>query len=163
MREQSGKKSRAIAIDETSTSSWSSTSSQSGLEKKEKNGPVSSSTSKISYQQEREALIVEKHSRDPTMPVHEEAKQRERKEGTLMTRIDGVNPEEVDEYTRKVLQAQAKTWGVPLLNHLVYARRPSIFRGARAMWTGIATSGLIDETLQTLVNRRVAWLNGCEF
>jgi len=80
-----------------------------------------------------------------------------------MTRIDGVNPAEVDEYTRNVLQAQAKTWGAPLLNHLVYARRPSIFRGARAMWTGIATSGLIDETVQALVNRRVAWLNGCEF
>jgi hypothetical protein len=80
-----------------------------------------------------------------------------------MTRVDGVNSEEVDEYTRKVLQAQAKTWGAPLLNHLVYARRPSIFRGVRAMWTGIATSGLIDEGLQALINRRVASLNGCEF
>ncbi len=80
-----------------------------------------------------------------------------------MTRIGGVNPEEVDEYTRRVLQAQAKVWGAPLLNHLVYARRPSIFRGARAMWTGIATSGLIDGKLQALVNRRVAWLNGCAF
>ena len=80
-----------------------------------------------------------------------------------MTRIEGVNPEETDEYTRKVLQAQAKTWGAPLLNHLVYARRPSIFRGVRAMWTGIATSGLIDATVQALVNRRVAWFNGCEF
>ena len=67
-----------------------------------------------------------------------------------MTRIDGVNPEEGDEYTRNVLQAQAKTWGAPLLNHLMYARRPSIFRGARAMWMGIATSGLIDETGQAL-------------
>ena len=78
-----------------------------------------------------------------------------------MTRVDGVNSEEVDEYTRKVLQAQAKTWGAPLLNHLVYARRPSIFRGVRAMWAGIATSGLIDEGLQALINRRVASLNGC--
>lgn len=33
-----------------------------------------------------------------------------------MARIDGVNPEEVDDYTRKVLEAQAKTWGAPLLN-----------------------------------------------
>ena len=33
----------------------------------------------------------------------------------------------------------------------------------RAMWTGIGTSGLIDEKLQALVNRRVAGLNGCEF
>jgi hypothetical protein len=80
-----------------------------------------------------------------------------------MTRVDEVNSEEVDEYTRKVLQAQAKTWGAPLLNHLVYARRPSIFRGVRAMWAGIATSGLIDEGLQALINRRVASLNGCEF
>lgn len=93
-------------------------------------------------------------------------KRRNKEQGTrgaLMTRIEGVNPEETDEYTRKVLQAQAKTWGAPLLNHLVYARRPSIFRGARAMWTGIATSGLINATVQALVNRRVAWLNGCEF
>lgn len=80
-----------------------------------------------------------------------------------MARIDGVNPEEVDEYTHKVLQAQTRIWGGPLLNHLVYARRPSIFRGVRAMWTGIATSGLINEQLQALVNRRVASLNGCAF
>lgn len=80
-----------------------------------------------------------------------------------MARIDGVNLEDVDDYTRKVLEAQAKTWGSPLLNHLVYARRPSIFRGVRAMWTGIAASRLIDETLQALINRRVASLNECEF
>ena len=80
-----------------------------------------------------------------------------------MARIDGVNPEEVDNYTQKILEAQAKAWGAPLLNHLVYARRPSIFRGVRAMWTGLGTSGLIDEKLQALVNRRVASINGCEF
>jgi len=80
-----------------------------------------------------------------------------------MARIDGVNPEEVESYIKKVFEAQTKIWGAPLLNHLIYARRPSIFRGARAMWTGIATSGLIDERLQALVNRRVAALNGCEF
>ena len=80
-----------------------------------------------------------------------------------MARIDGVNPEDVESYIKKVLEAQAKTWGAPLLNHLVYARRPAIFRGVRAMWSGISTSGLIDEKLQALVNRRVAALNGCEF
>lgn len=80
-----------------------------------------------------------------------------------MARIDRVNPEDVESYIKKVFEAQAKTWGAPLLNHLVYARRPSIFRGARAMWTGIGTSGLIDERLQALVNRRVAALNRCEF
>jgi hypothetical protein len=43
-----------------------------------------------------------------------------------------------------------------LLNHLVYARRPTIFRGARGMWTGIDGSGLIDGKLGALLNRRVA-------
>ena len=81
-----------------------------------------------------------------------------------MARIEGVRPAEVaDEYVAKVLAAQAKHWGAPLLNHLVYARRPSIFRGARGMWTGIDASGLIDGKLTALVNRRVAWLNRCEF
>jgi alkylhydroperoxidase family enzyme len=49
------------------------------------------------------------------------------------------------------------------LNHRLYARRPSIFRGVRAMWAGIDASGLIDDKLKALVNRRVAFLNGCEF
>ena len=81
-----------------------------------------------------------------------------------MARIEGVRPSAAgDEYVGKVLAAQAKHWGAPLLNHLVYARRPSIFRGARGMWTGIDASGLIDGRLKALVNRRVAALNRCEF
>jgi hypothetical protein len=80
-----------------------------------------------------------------------------------MARIEGVNPDQVDVYTRRVFEAQAKRWGAPLLNHLLYARRPTIFRGVRAMWTGLDGSGLIGGQLQALVNRRVASLNGCEF
>jgi len=80
-----------------------------------------------------------------------------------MARIPGVNPEETDRAIKTVLDAQTKSWGGPLLNHLVYARRPTIFRGARAMWTGIDASGLIDPALAALINRRVAALNGCEF
>jgi hypothetical protein len=81
-----------------------------------------------------------------------------------VARIEGVTPAGAgDEYVQKVLAAQAKHWGAPLLNHLVYARRPSIFRGARAMWTGIDASGLIGGALRALVNRRVAALNRCEF
>jgi alkylhydroperoxidase family enzyme len=78
-------------------------------------------------------------------------------------RIEGVTPEDADDYARRVLEAQAKKWGAPLTNHLVYARRPTIFRGARAMWQGLDGSGLIDARLQALANRRVAALNGCEF
>ncbi len=62
-----------------------------------------------------------------------------------------------------VLDAQAERWGAPLANHLVYARRPSIFRGARAMWGGLDASGLIDGALHALVNRRVASQIGCVF
>ncbi len=80
-----------------------------------------------------------------------------------MARIEGVDPERAEPSIRQVFEAQARKWGGPLLNHLLYARRPSIFRGARAMWAGIDASGRIDGTLQALVNRRVAALNGCEF
>ncbi len=80
-----------------------------------------------------------------------------------MARVANVKPEETDRYVRGVLEAQRKAWGSPLLNHLVYARRPSIFKGARSMWTGIEASGLIDAALRSLINRRVASHNGCVF
>lgn len=80
-----------------------------------------------------------------------------------MARIEGIEEEKADNYAAAVFKAQAKKWGGPLLNHLVYARRPTIFRGARGMWQGIEASGLIDARLQALLNRRVASLNGCEF
>jgi hypothetical protein len=81
-----------------------------------------------------------------------------------VARIQGVDPGNVTEdYVARVFAAQATAWGAPLLNHLVYARRPSIFRGARGMWTGLESSGLIDGKLTALLNRRVASLNRCEF
>jgi alkylhydroperoxidase family enzyme len=80
-----------------------------------------------------------------------------------MARIADADLAQADRFVRDVLDAQRKTWGAPLLNHLLYARRTSIFRGARAMWTGIESSGLIDARLRGLINRRVASLNGCEF
>lgn len=80
-----------------------------------------------------------------------------------MARIADVNIEDAERYVKDVLAAQSDTWGAPLLNHLLYARRPSIFRGARAMWSGIDSSGLIDPRLRALINRRVAYINGCEF
>jgi hypothetical protein len=78
-------------------------------------------------------------------------------------RIEGVRAEEADTYARRVFEAQSKKWGAPLNNHLIYARRPTIFRGVRAMWQGIDGSGLVEARLHALVNRRVASLNGCEF
>jgi hypothetical protein len=80
-----------------------------------------------------------------------------------MARVSNVDPMQVDRNIRAVLEAQAKKWGAPLLNHLVYARRPSVFRAVRGMWSGLEASGLIDARLQAMINRRVASLNGCEF
>ena len=80
-----------------------------------------------------------------------------------MARVEGVDPGLVEKRIRAVLEAQADKWGAPLLNHLIYARRPSIFRGVRGMWAGLDASGLLDPRLVALVNRRVAALNGCEF
>lgn len=78
-------------------------------------------------------------------------------------RIPGIDPDKVDKTIKKVFEAQTEKWGAPLLNHLVYARRPSIFRGARSMWLGLDKSGLIEPKLQALINRRVAALNQCAF
>ena len=80
-----------------------------------------------------------------------------------MARIEGIDPNKADGYAKQIFTAQTKKWGAPLLNHLFYARRPSIFRGARGMWTGIEASGLIAGKLKALINRRVAAINGCEF
>lgn len=78
-------------------------------------------------------------------------------------RIEGVDPEDADGWVRAVLEAQRARYGAPLVNHLVYARRPAIFRGARAMWSGLATDSLVAPELAALVNRRVALINRCEF
>ena len=80
-----------------------------------------------------------------------------------MARIKGVNPDEVEAYIKQVFAAQTRKWCGPLANHLLYARRPKIFRGVRAMWTGLDGSGLIAAELQALLNRRIAAINGCEF
>ncbi len=80
-----------------------------------------------------------------------------------MARLDGVDPATAEGPIAAVFKAQTERWGGPLLNHLLYARRPTIFRGARAMWGGLDQSGLLDGTLVALVDRRVAALNGCEF
>jgi alkylhydroperoxidase family enzyme len=80
-----------------------------------------------------------------------------------VARIDGVDPDHSQGPIRAVFEAQIKKWGAPLLNHLVYARRPTIFRGVRAMHSGLDFSGLVDARLVSLINRRVAAINGCEF
>ncbi len=60
-----------------------------------------------------------------------------------------------------VLERQRGRYGSELYNHLVLARRPSIFRGFRAMWDGIDASGKLAPALLSLIYLRVAMLVGC--
>jgi hypothetical protein len=80
-----------------------------------------------------------------------------------MARIEGVDPERVDPATKAAFRAQTERWGAPLVANLLHARRPTIYRAVRAMWGGLAQSGLLDPGLVALVNRRVAAINGCVF
>jgi len=80
-----------------------------------------------------------------------------------VARVPDADVSQLERNITAVLDAQAKKWGGPLLNHLIYARRPSIFRGVRMMWSGLDASGLIEPQLVAMINRRVAFLNGCEF
>jgi hypothetical protein len=80
-----------------------------------------------------------------------------------MPRVPPADPSSVPPEVARVLDAQARKWGGPLLNHLVYARIPALFRGVRGMWGALGQLGLIDLQLESLVNRRVAAHNGCVF
>jgi alkylhydroperoxidase family enzyme len=53
--------------------------------------------------------------------------------------------------------------GKPLLPYLLYARSPALFTGTMAMWAAVRSFDKIDAQLKRLVNRRVAWWNGCQF
>jgi alkylhydroperoxidase family enzyme len=86
-------------------------------------------------------------------------------EGQAMTqRIPGADPEQVtDAYVARVFEAQTKKWGAPLYTARMHGRLPALLRGVQGMWGAIDASGLIDERLKALVNRRVATINGCPF
>ena len=81
----------------------------------------------------------------------------------MSQRISGIARENADQYAKSIFEAQEKQWGAPLLTNLVYARRPTIFRAVRGMWSGIDASGLIAPPLRALINRRVASHNKCAF
>jgi alkylhydroperoxidase family enzyme len=80
-----------------------------------------------------------------------------------MSRIPEVDPATTTGYVSKVLEAQRKTWGAPLNNHLLYAHRPELFKAVRGMWTSLDKDGRLGAELVSLINRRVASLNGCVF
>ncbi|MDQ6692272.1 MAG: carboxymuconolactone decarboxylase family protein [Candidatus Dormibacteraeota bacterium] len=81
----------------------------------------------------------------------------------MALRVKPIQPSDASPPIRAVLEQQARTWGAPLINNLLYARRPAIFRAVRAMWGAIDSSGLLDPQIKAMLNRRVAIINGCPF
>ena len=81
----------------------------------------------------------------------------------MNTRVQAAQESTCNTYTQRVLQAQRETWGAPLNNHLIYARRPALFKAVRGMWAGLNKDGHLPETLIALVNRHVAAINNCFF
>ena len=80
------------------------------------------------------------------------------------TRIPPVDIETAPADLRETLEEQRSRRGEPLYPYLFYARNPAYFRAAHAMWTALQQEAKrVPGTLRTLLNRRVASLNQCEF
>ena len=80
------------------------------------------------------------------------------------TRIPPVDVETLPDDLRETLEEQRKLRGAPLYPYLFYARNPEYFRAAQAMWAALQQeTKRVPVTLRALLNRRVAWWNGCEF
>ena len=80
------------------------------------------------------------------------------------TRIPPVDTETLPANLRAVLEEQRERYGAPLYPYLFYARNPAYFRAAQGMWTALQQeTRRVPGTLRALLNRRVAWWNGCEF
>ena len=80
------------------------------------------------------------------------------------TRIPPVDIDTLPDDLRKTLEDQRKLYGAPLYPYLFYARNHPFFRAARGMWTALqGETKRVPGALRGLVNRRVAWWNGCEY
>ena len=80
------------------------------------------------------------------------------------TRIPPVDAETLPDDLRETLEEQRKLRGAPLYPYLFYARNPAYFRAAQRMWSTMhQATTRVPAALRGLLNRRVAWWNGCEF
>ena len=80
------------------------------------------------------------------------------------TRIPPVDVEKLPDDLRETLEGQRKLYGAPLHPYLFYARNAAYFRAAKTMWGALQQETKhVPAALRALLNRRVAWWNGCEF
>jgi hypothetical protein len=80
-----------------------------------------------------------------------------------MARIPGARKADLPDDVRAVWESQEAARGTPQPNTPVYALRPSIFRGHRALAAGIDESGLLSGELKNLASLKAALINGCPF
>ncbi len=80
------------------------------------------------------------------------------------TRIPPVDVEALPDDLRETLEEQRKLRSAPRYPYLFYARNAAYFRAAKAMWAALQQETTrVPGTLRALLNRGVAWWNGCEF
>jgi hypothetical protein len=80
-----------------------------------------------------------------------------------MARIKGVTKEQAAPDLRPIFEEQERIYGEPLNTTSIYALRPTILHGSRALAAGIDASKLIEPSLKYLVTTRTALINGCPF
>jgi AhpD family alkylhydroperoxidase len=101
-------------------------------------------------------------AKDPPKQWNSPTRRRGHLEGK--TRIPPLDVETRPADLRETLEEQRKLWGAPLYPYLFYARNPAYFRAAKTMWAALQEDAKrVPGTLSALLNRRVAWWNGCEY
>src|SRR5436190_11688734 len=84
-------------------------------------------------------------------------------EGASMARIRALTEAEAPDEVRALFARNRELYGQVLNSTGVYAHRPGIQLGVRALADAVAGSGLIPARLRFLLNVRVAGLVGCPF
>ena len=80
------------------------------------------------------------------------------------TRIAPVDVETLADDLRETLDDQRKLYGAPLHPYLFYARNAAYFRAATPRWAALQKETTrVPVARRAMLNRRVAWWNGCEF
>ena len=80
-----------------------------------------------------------------------------------MARIRALTREEAPPEVRAIYDANQESFGQVLNTTGIYAYRPSIQRGAKALGEGIQASGLVSDKLRCLINVRIASQVGCGY
>ena len=80
-----------------------------------------------------------------------------------MARIPALTREEAPADVRSIYDANLTSFGQVLHTTGIYAYRPSIQLGVKALGEGIQKSGLISDKLRCLINVRIASQVGCGY